>query len=86
MLRAVIQGALFFLAPFAAYIVYLLLRQRYPFRMEMWTRATVTALSIVGLTMVAASIFGLALMTERHTGPYVPAHTENGQVVPGRFQ
>lgn len=84
--RVAVQMIVFFLAPFVAYVGYLVLRQRYPFEVAAWSRTTVTMLSIVGLAMAGAAIFGLALLSEHHTGAYIPAHTENGQVIPGRFQ
>lgn len=86
MARVVLQTIVFFLMPFAAYMVYLIARQRYPFEVAAWTRATLGMLSIVGLLLAAAAIFGVALFADQHTGAYIPAHVEGGKLVPGRFE
>ncbi len=86
MWRTLLEPAAFFVAPFAAYACYLVLRQRYPFVLSAWSRMTVSILTLVGLAAAAAGIFGFGLFAPRHQGAYVPAHLENGKLVPGHFQ
>lgn len=86
MWRAILEPALLFASPFAAYVVYLALRQTYPFKVEHWTKTAVSTLTLAGL---AAAVFGMlafGLFVPRHQGAYVPAHIEQGKLVPGRLQ
>lgn len=86
MSRAVLEPLALFLTPFAVYAVYLLLRARWPLEVEHWTGVRVSLLTVVG---VAAAILGLVavnLFAPRGQGVYVPAHQENGVLVPGRFE
>jgi hypothetical protein len=84
--RAVLEPLLLFLSPFAVYAAYLALRARYPLKVEHWARGRVSAMTLVGL---AAALLGLAAinaLAPRGQGAYVPAHVENGVLVPGRFE
>lgn len=86
MARAVLEPLALFLAPFAIYAVYLALRARYPLEVEHWTSARVSLLTLAGL---AAAVLGLVLIdlfAPRGHGVYVPAHEENGVLVPGHFE
>ena len=86
MCRAVIEPAAFFVAPFAAYALYLVLRLRYPFALSAWSRMTVSVLTLLGLAAAVLAVFGFGLLAPRNQGPYIPAHMENGKLVPGHFQ
>lgn len=86
MWRVVLEPVAFFAAPFVVYALYLALRLRYPFALSAWSRMTVSILTLVGLAAAVAAVFGFGLIAPRHLGPYVPAHLENGRLVPGRFQ
>jgi hypothetical protein len=84
--RALFDTFGLFLAPFAAFAIYLMLRARYPLAVEHWTRGRLSWLTLAGL---AAAMFGLLLgnvLAPRGHGRYVPAHLENGVIVPGRFE
>jgi hypothetical protein len=86
MWRAVVESFGLFLAPFLLFAVYLLVRLRYPLAIEHWTRSRVATLILVGL---AAALIGMIVMISaapRSQGVYVPAHIENGALVPGHFQ
>jgi len=86
MSRAVLEPLALFLTPFAVYAVYLLLRARWPLAVEHWTGVRISLLTVIG---VVAAIFGLVavnLLAPRGQGVYVPAHRENGVLVPGRFE
>jgi hypothetical protein len=82
MIRILALRVLLFAVPFAIYGAYLLLaraRSIVPARDTPWTM-----LFISGLALVAASFVYVGL-TEGETtqGTYVPAHVENGKIVPG---
>jgi hypothetical protein len=84
--RAVLEPLALFLAPFGIYAVYLALRARYPLQIEHWTSRRVSLLTLAGL---AAAVLGLVLMdalAPRGHGVYVPAHQENGVLVPGHIE
>jgi hypothetical protein len=86
MLREVLEPVALFLAPFAAYVLYLLMRLRYPFALSAWSRMTVSVLSLAGLAVAVAGVLGFGLLAPRHLGAYVPAHVEGGKLVPGHFE
>ena len=86
MARNVLESLALFLSPFAAYAVYLVLRARYPLEVEHWTRGRVSIMTLLGLT---AAVLGLVLLNAfapRGRGVYVPAHVEDGVLVPGRIE
>jgi protein-S-isoprenylcysteine O-methyltransferase Ste14 len=86
MLRVILEPALLFLSPFAAYLIYLYLRRRYPFVVDHWTRGTVSTLTLAGLAIAVAGLFLLGFFSERHEGAYAPAHIENGRLIPGHME
>ena len=86
MAREVLEPLALFLAPFAIYAIYLALRLRYPLEVAHWSGARVSLLTLAGL---AAAVLGLVLIdafAPRGHGTYVPAHEENGVLVPGRIE
>jgi Family of unknown function (DUF6111) len=86
MAREVLEPLALFLVPFAAYAIYLLLRARYPLEVEHWTGFRVSIMTLIGL---AAAVLGLVVLdafAPRGHGVYVPAHEENGVLVPGRIE
>jgi hypothetical protein len=86
MWRPIVESLSLFLAPFVLFAVYLALRLRYPLAIEHWTRSRVATMILVGL---AAALIGIIVMISaapRSQGVYVPAHIENGALVPGHFQ
>jgi hypothetical protein len=86
MLRVILEPALLFLSPFAAYMAYLYVRNHYPFAVDHWTRSLVSSLALAGLALAVAGLFLLGFFSERHRGAYIPAHIENGQLIPGRSE
>lgn len=86
MWRALLEPAAFFVAPFAAYILYLLLRGRHPLKPVHWPGSAVISLTITGLAIAIAGMLWFGFGAHHQTGAYVPAHVENGKVVPGRFE
>lgn len=85
MTRTVLELILF-LSPFAFYALYLILRARYPLEVEHWTRGRVSILTLIGLAAAVLGLIALDVFAPRGRGVYVPAHVENGVLVPGRFE
>lgn len=86
MWRALLEPLAFFVAPFAIYVVYLLARGRHPLKPAHWPNATVVGLTIAGLAVAIAGMLYFGFAANRQTGAYVPAHVENGKVIPGHFE
>jgi len=86
MWRALLEPAAFFVAPFILYVIYLLARGRHPLKPAHWPNATVVSLTIAGLAVAIAGMLWFGFEHDRPTGAYVPAHVENGKVVPGQFK
>jgi hypothetical protein len=85
MWRIALQTALLFLTPFLAYVGFQLLQRRWPFVAELWRGRVLPLLTIAGLLTAIAGVLTLGL-TRREQGAYVPAHVENGRLVPGEFK
>lgn len=85
MWRAFLETTILFLTPFLAYVAFQLLQRRWPFVAELWHGRIVSKLTIVGLLFAIAGTVTLAF-TWREQGAYVPAHIENGRLVPGAFK
>ena len=86
MARTLIEPLALFLSPFAVYAVYLVLRSRYPLAVEHWTGGRVSILAVLGLAAAVLGLVSLNLFAPRGRGTYVPAHQENGVLVPGRIE
>ena len=86
MWRILWEPALLFLSPFLAYAGVLVLRRVPPFSRSHWQRQTVSLLTLLGLAAAIAFMIAYGLLAERHKGAYVPAHIENGRLVPGHME
>ncbi len=86
MWRILLEPALLFASPFAVYMIYLALRRTYPFTVDHWTHGVASTLALAGLATAAAGMLAFGFFAVRHEGAYVPAHIENGKLVPGRLQ
>ncbi len=86
MSRAILEPLALFLAPFAVYAVYLILRARYPLEVEHWTGVRVSVLTLIGVAAAVIGLIALNLTAPRGHGTYVPAHQQNGVLVPGHFE
>jgi len=84
--RALFETLLLFLTPFALYAIFLVLRLRYPLAVEHWTHGRLALLAMAGLIAALIGFAVLELSAPRGHGTYVPAHVENGVLVPGRFE
>ena len=85
MLRRVLEEFGLFLIPFALFLVYLVLAGRNPLRRVHWD-PHLLRLALAGLAVVIGSLVYEGLFSERRPGGYVPAHMENGRLVPGGFR
>ena len=86
MWRAVLDPLVLFASPFAAYAIYLVLRRKYPFTIEHWTKGAVSTLTLAGLAIAVTGMLAFGIFAPRHEGAYIPAHIENGLLVPGLLQ
>ena len=87
MARALFETLGLFLAPFALFAVYLALRAQFPLAVEHWTRGRLSWLTLAGLAAAALGLVALVGCSRRAArAAYIPAHIENGVLVPGRFE
>lgn len=87
MIRPVLTEIILFLAPFAAYAVFLLATRAEPFERASWPPRVMAALSIVAVVLV----FGAFILLTQFSGAppgsvYRPAHVEDGKFVPGEIK
>lgn len=86
MAREIFEPLALFLTPFVVYAMYLALRSRYPLEVEHWTRGRVSVMTLIGLAAAVLGLVAINAFAPRGRGVYVPAHVENGILVPGRFK
>ena len=84
--RAVLETLGLFLAPFALFALYLMLRARFPLALEHWTRGRVSLLTVAGLAAAVLGLIFLTLTAPRGQGVYIPAHVEKGVLIQGHFE
>jgi hypothetical protein len=74
----------FFITPFVVYALYLWATRAGVVDAKAWSAPRLTWLAIVALMLVIASFLVLAEFSGAPPGStYVPAHMENGRLVPG---
>ena len=84
MIRPILIEFLLFLTPFAAYALLLWAKRRGVFDPESWPLRTVVALTVTALLLMGASAIVASQLSGAPPGSsYVPAHVENGRLVPG---
>jgi hypothetical protein len=84
MIRPVLTELLLFLTPFAAYAFLLWAKNTGVFDPDSWPLRTVVALTVAALALMALSAFLAVDLSGAPPGTtYVPAHIENGRLVPG---
>lgn len=87
MIRLIAIEIALFLAPFAAFALFALMRRKAMSLGLFRDEAPLTELAIGGLVLVIVSLLGLAAFHDGSAGgTYVPDRFENGRVVPGRIQ
>lgn len=85
MIRPVLTELVLFVAPFAAYAIFLLATRAKVFDRNSWPAKTIGALALVAVVLVLGSFVYLAHFSGAPPGStYEPAHMENGRFVPGR--
>ncbi len=87
MIRPILIGIGLFLTPFVLYAVFILLARADASLASAWTLRRVMALTITSLVLV---IGGFLMLTQFDGAPpratYVPAHMQDGQLIPGTTQ
>jgi hypothetical protein len=84
MIRPVLTELALFLTPFAIYAVYLWATRAGVLHPESWPLQTLSWLTITALALMLGSFIVLAQGGGEPPGSaYVPAHIENGRLVPG---
>jgi hypothetical protein len=87
MVRPLLTETLLFLAPFAAYAVFLWATRAGVLHPLSWSLPVLGWLAAVALVLMIASFFVLAQFSGAPPGStYVPAHLENGKLVPGTLK
>ena len=85
MIRPVLTELAIFLIPFAAYALFLLATRSGVFAQASWPLHLVAKLALGSLLLVVLSFLFLAHFSGAPPGStYVPAHLENGKLVPGQ--
>jgi heme/copper-type cytochrome/quinol oxidase subunit 3 len=84
MIRPLFTEIALFLAPFAAYAVFLWATRAGVLDPKVWSPSRLAWLTIAALVLLLGSFFVLAQFDHAPPGStYVPAHVENGKFVPG---
>ena len=74
-----------FLTPFGAYALFLWLTRAGVLHPDSWPLPIVAGLTLTAAALMVGSFFFLAEYSGSPAGSgYVPAHMENGRLVPGR--
>jgi quinol-cytochrome oxidoreductase complex cytochrome b subunit len=84
MIRPVLTEFILFLAPFAIYAIYLWATRAGVLHPQSWPLPTLAWLTIAALLLMAGSFIVLAQWGGEPPGStYIPAHIEDGKLVPG---
>jgi len=85
--RLIAFDAVFFLLPFAVYAVWLFATRGTMRNRSDWPVKTLAILALVGLGLLIGAVVALTQFTGAPPGSkYIPAHLDNGVLVPGRFE
>lgn len=84
MIRPILTEIVLFLTPFAIYAAFLVATRTGLLQPSAWTVPRLAGLLIAALVLVVGSFLLLAQFSGAPPGSaYVPAHIENGKLVPG---
>jgi hypothetical protein len=87
MIRPILTEIGIFLIPFAVYALYLVANRSHLFDQSSWPTHVVGKLVLGALLLTILSLVLLADFSGAPpTSTYVPAHIENGRLVPGQSQ
>ena len=85
MIRPILTEFAFFLAPFAAYVIYLLATRGGVLHPDDWSNKAVALLTVAALISLIGSFIYLAHFSGVPIGStYIPAHMEDGKFVPAQ--
>jgi hypothetical protein len=84
MIRPILTEVGLFLIPFVVYAVFLVARRMHVFDKVHWPVSIIAGLTAAALALIVGSFAYLAHFSGSPPGStYVPAHMENGRLVPG---
>ncbi len=84
MIRQIVTELALFIAPFAAYALFLWAGRAGVVDVSAWSPPRLMWLTVAALALVIAGFVGLVQFGGAPPGStYVPAHMENGRLVPG---
>jgi hypothetical protein len=84
MIRPVFTEVAIFLIPFAVYAMFLIATRSHIFDKTSWPLPVIGWLSAAALLLIVASFAVLAQFSGAPPGStYIPAHIDNGRLVPG---
>lgn len=84
MIRPILTEVAIFLIPFAVYALFLFATRKGVLTKESWPARAIGPLALISLLLVILSIVLLADFKGAPPGStYIPAHIENGKLVPG---
>ena len=87
MIRPVLTEVLLFLAPFAAYALFLVATRNGVLTASAWNSRALGILTAIGLLLLIGSFIFLAEYSGQPArSKYVPPHMENGKLIPGQFK
>jgi Family of unknown function (DUF6111) len=87
MIRTIFTEGALFVSPFVAYALFLWATRAGVIDPAAWTPRIVVWLTIIALAAVIAGFVAIAQFSGARPGStYIPAHIENGRLVPGRTQ
>ena len=87
MIRPILTELLLFAAPFGAYAILLWATRAGVLHPDSWPLRTVGWLTVAALVLTIGGFAVLAHITGAPiTSTYVPAHMENGRLVPGQMR
>jgi Family of unknown function (DUF6111) len=87
MLRAILEGVVLFLLPYAAFAAWLLICGQNPLHPEVWSRKALSWLTLAALVVCIAGVVVVGARKQVEQGTFVPSHVEpDGRFVPGGFQ
>jgi hypothetical protein len=87
MIRPLLTELVLFLVPFAIYAVFLLVTKNAVLDRASWPPKLIATLAIVALALMLGSFIYLSHFSGAPPGStHVPAHLENGRLVPGEVR
>jgi hypothetical protein len=87
MLRAILEGVVLFLLPYAGFAIYLVVRGQNPLQPDVWSRKALSWLTIAALVVCIIGVVFVGANRTVESGVFVPSHVDqDGRFVPGGFR